>query len=396
MKSISCFVFPLVIFLLILTAGGLHPLIFGGALFYIVISILLFFLIQLLKSIDKRIFKSYTLVIFVSVFIVSILQILNTKSFITAEFPQFLFRVCVSITTVFLYLLYNRNITNDIYVVLKVVAIHATINFVLGFFLEPLLISIKVEELIEAKSFFYLTFYESYISVGNLIIFRNQGLFWEPGVLSVFLNVLLYLSLFEYKEKIWSVLALVLILTTFSTTGILLVFIQIIISLKSWIKKNLLYFIPALALVALLLPIVLYNVLEKFKSDNGSFILRLYDYQVAIYMIAENFLTGIGFGNQIYLERQKDFSFFQSSSFLEPRPNTNSLVMLLVSFGIPLGVFILYKFYNQTIFQRKNLFFFILIICLSSEPIAFTGFFLFIMYTSFFENNHKLNLNLGK
>lgn len=395
MRSISHFVFPFVIFLLVLTAGGLFPLIFGGAQFYVFISVLLIFLMSLLKKIEKQSFNSFVSVFLWSILLSCALQLFNFGNLLTSEFPQFLFRVCVSITIAFLYACYKRNITDDIYLILKIIVIHALINFALSFFVEPFLLSVKVEEVIDVRTFYFLTFYQSNALLGNLLIFRNQGLFWEPGVLSVFLNIFIYLSLFEYQKKYWSILALILIVSTFSTTGIMLVFFQLIVYLKSWIKKNFLYFIPALGLISLLLPIVVYNASEKFKSDNGSFILRLYDYQVALNMIAENFLTGIGFGNQIYLKRQEDFSFFQNSSFTEPRLNTNSIIMVFVSFGIPLGGFILYKFYNQVIFQRKALFFFILIICLSSEPIAFTGFFLFVMYSSFFKNNYQLKLNLG-
>jgi hypothetical protein len=393
MKSISYTILPFIMFLLVLTAGGLHPLIFGGSIFYVFILSSLFFLLILLKKFDIQLLKTYFTTLFSSMSIVLILQFFNTRNLVSDELPQFLFRVGVAITVLFLYSLYRRNINKDIYLILKIVALHSFLNFILGFFIEPLLMTVKVEDIIEVKTFYYFTFYESKALVGGFMLFRNQGLFWEPGVLSVFLNIFFYLSLFEYKEKFWSFLSLFLILTTFSTTGLLLVFLQILVYLKSWIKKNFLYFIPGLLLISALLPLVINNVTEKFRSDNGSFIARLYDYQVALYMMLENFLTGIGFGNQIYLDKQNNFSFFQDSSLFEPRLNTNSIVMVLVSFGLPLGFFILHKFYNQRIFERKLLFFLILVICLSSEPIVFTGFFLLIMYSSFFLKNNKLYLN---
>ena len=45
--------------------------------------------------------------------------------------------------------------------------------------------------------------YISSINISEYNIYRNQGLFWEPGVLQLFINVLLYMSLFVYKNIKW-------------------------------------------------------------------------------------------------------------------------------------------------------------------------------------------------
>ena len=63
---------------------------------------------------------------------------------------------------------------------------------------------------------------------------RNLGIFWEPGVLQIFLNLLLFIISFVKKERshiFW--LTLLAIVTTLSTTGLVVMFIQIILSFNA-------------------------------------------------------------------------------------------------------------------------------------------------------------------
>ena len=51
---------------------------------------------------------------------------------------------------------------------------------------------------------------------------RNQGLFWEPGVLQIYLNLFFFLQAFILKQNRWLFLIGFVILGTYSTTGILI------------------------------------------------------------------------------------------------------------------------------------------------------------------------------
>ena len=70
------------------------------------------------------------------------------------------------------------------------------------------------------------------LSVMNLFGFefcRNQGLFWEPGVLQIFLNLFFFLEAFIYKRNRWLLIIGFVILGTYSTTGILILIGQLAI-----------------------------------------------------------------------------------------------------------------------------------------------------------------------
>ena len=55
------------------------------------------------------------------------------------------------------------------------------------------------------STFYYLFYFEpvkhAFFSFLGLELIRNQGWFWEPGVLQVYLNILLYLEGFIFKRK---------------------------------------------------------------------------------------------------------------------------------------------------------------------------------------------------
>ena len=68
---------------------------------------------------------------------------------------------------------------------------------------------------------------KSVVSIFNFEFCRNQGLFWEPGILQIYLNMLFFLEAFVFKKsKLLLLLASVLIITTYSTTGLILLLFQ--------------------------------------------------------------------------------------------------------------------------------------------------------------------------
>ena len=379
-------------FLLVVTAGGVWPLALGGVIFYLINFSLLLFIFFNNNKIDVDLGLKSGVLLIVSFAILIAFQLINVHSIFDDEFPKFLFRVFIAIFTLFLYKNWGRNIVKDLYFVLILISIHAAINFLAGFFLVDRLTDFEVDDMIKIKTFYHLFFYESKVELGAFTVLRNQGFFWEPGVLSVFLNLLLYLCLFEYKRKAESLVVIFLILTTFSTTGLILIFIQLLFLVKNWIKKNFILIIPGIGAILLFIPILVINFGQKFSNENDSYLLRVYDYTVAFQILSKNVLTGIGFGNKIYLNAQYSYSIYQDSFLTEPRGNSNSIVSLFVSFGIIIGIYTLFKLYRQSIFNSQNLFFLIVVICLLSEPLIFTSFFMIIAFSGFFKNESPLTI----
>jgi len=70
---------------------------------------------------------------------------------------------------------------------------------------------------------------------------RNQGLFWEPGVLQIYLNLFFFLQAFIFKQNRWLILIGFAILGTYSTTGILILIGQLLYLFVQRFNQNKLY-----------------------------------------------------------------------------------------------------------------------------------------------------------
>lgn len=378
------------LFLLILSSGGVLPIMLGGVIFFLLIMFLLGVCLLLRPVYDKAALYSCCMFIILTMMVLIGFQFKNTHQLIDGEFPHFLFRLFIAWLAVLCFRLGRRNMEDMIYKVLQVVAWHALLNFFMQFVVAPFLMEIELKEILKVKTFSFVFFYESIYELGGASIFRNQGLFWEPGVLVIYLNLLFYLSAFRKKNVLMAIISAFLVFTTFSTTGLVLLTIQSLILFRTVIRKNIVYFIPLLLLFISVIPFILENFQSKLQGDNGSFLVRTYDYMVSLNIIRDNFLTGIGFGNENYLKAQGASSFFQSAEILEVRPNSNSIMLLFVSFGIPLAMIILrYLSLQQVIMGNRWLLFLMLVVGLSSEPLIFTGFFMMVMISGAVSPRHS-------
>jgi hypothetical protein len=136
------------------------------------------------------------------------------------------------------------------------------------------------------------------------------------------------------------------------------------------------------------------NVNDKISGDGqASFYWRSFDLLISMQMVSENPIKGIGFGGDIYKKVQEQNKMFLQSDILEGRGNTNSIVYTFIAFGIPIAFYVIYLLYNQTIFNHssKFLFFFVLVISLSTEPLITSVFFLIILFSSYFKPQFKFD-----
>ena len=87
--------------------------------------------------------------------------------------------------------------------------------------------------------FYYSPKIASTINLFGLDIHRNAGIFWEPGILQSYLNILFFLeaSIFKSNKKLLF-LIIIAIISTYSTTGLFLLIIQIIYFIQKNYKKT--------------------------------------------------------------------------------------------------------------------------------------------------------------
>ena len=171
----------------------------------------------------------------------------------------------------------------------------------------------------ECETFLHIFFYTTDRGLINLFgveLCRNQGLFWEPGVLQGFLNMFFFHEAFIIKKrKSLLLLTAVVVLTTYSTTGLALLLIQSAVYVFNEFKTNK-WVIPFM--FALCIPVYMIfslNVEEKFQGEKeASFQKRYFDLIQPFFIATEHPLTGIGLDIEQFQEMRQEFYF--SSPFL--------------------------------------------------------------------------------
>ena len=125
-----------------------------------------------------------------------------------------------------------------------------------------------------------LNYYNALFSViyDSTYVSRNYGLFWEPGAFSIFLNIALYIELFQRKTSIKNVAVLCLaIVSTLSTLGIACTLVLVMGYLsqnQAFVRKGIKKFILFLMFCFILYLIIdgeefIFHVLGKLKINDG-------------------------------------------------------------------------------------------------------------------------------
>jgi hypothetical protein len=251
------------------------------------------------------------------------------------------------------------------------------------------------------------------ISVFGLEFCRNQGVFWEPGILQAFLNSLFFLEAFIIKRSKALLIVIVLVIfTTYSTTGLAILLLQGLVYVYNEFKKNKLFF---LLIVSALIPIYLIlqvNVQDKVQGEKeASFQKRFFDLTQPFYIALENPITGIGLDVEQFQKFREEF-YFTSSALnyiynqtgvglkvdVTDKGSSNSIMFLLAATGFPTALIFIYMFFKQQIItEKKWLWMSIMLISVMSEPLLLRPyFFIFIVsgFMSFYQKmiSHKKQL----
>ncbi len=105
----------------------------------------------------------------------------------------------------------------DLFVILRWLAIQALATVVLAETLGFLFVPLTVQD--TEYSTFLLPFTYHAMLDGGTALTRPDGLFSEPGVFQLYLNIYLYLALFVFRSRRHAILAAAAVLSTQSTTA---------------------------------------------------------------------------------------------------------------------------------------------------------------------------------
>tara|TARA_B100000767_G_scaffold76051_1_gene72674 strand:- start:515 stop:1732 length:1218 start_codon:yes stop_codon:yes gene_type:complete len=396
-------------FMLVSSTGGLLFVFNRNFAFLALASIIIISLFLLQYKIKKAPFYSSLLAILALLFLFAI----NYSFAINPQsLTKYLFFGITIFTTVLVLFYYNNQsnrvvFINSLYFILKLVLIHSVFNFFAYFVFKDNLFLIT-SEYHESLTYNYLFYYSpkegSIINLFGIDIHRNAGMFWEAGILQIYLNILFFLeiSIFKREKK---VLALIIfaILTTYSTTGLLLLILQIIYFAHKELKSN----IKILLIIVLMAPLYVFfnaNMNEKIYGDGeSSFQKRLFDFTQPIFIAIENPLTGVGLDLDRFQELREEFYInsdlnsslnqigIEQKVETTSKGSTNSVMYMLAGMGFPTAFLFIYMFMKQQIITNHRLIWFIIaFISVMSEPLLFRPFFFMFIVSGFIHTFNRI------
>jgi len=405
----------LLVLLLVFTAGGLLFVFNRNLMYYFFLGILLITILVNSIQLKRQLLNAsiFTTASVLLLFLVNYFFAVNEQSI-----DKYLYYLTVIMSSVLFYVHFKNNRSNQIFLlrlnfILKVIFFHSLLNFIAYFFVSEQLFDIS-SEYYSCKTYNYIFYYASdeiNLSVMNLFgieFCRNQGLFWEPGVLQVFLNLFFFLEAFIYKRNRWLLLIGFVILGTYSTTGIIILIGQLVYLFIQRFNENKL-FLPIIFLS--FVPIYLVfsiNIEEKFKGNRiFSFQKRLFDFTQPIFIAAANPLTGVGLDLDQFQKLRYEFYIDDKSLELinetlgvslkaagTSAGSANSLTFLLAAMGFPTAILFVFMFLRQKIINdHKLLFFFIVFASVMSEPLFLRPFFFIYIISGFYHFFLKFTSN---
>ena len=406
----------LLLLMLVLSTGGLL-FVFNRNISYGVFIVLLLIAFISGKQLNKSVFNASLLTLSTVIILFIINYIFAITEQTSNKYAYYLMVVIVSVLTL-THFLNNRNehiLVDRLYFVLKLVMIHALFNFAAYFFIKGGLTSI-VSTYHESNTFKYLFFYSSkefgLLSLYGIEFHRNSGLFWEPGILQAFLNMFFFLEAFIIKKnKLLLGITAIVLLTTYSTTGIALLLVQAGFYIAQEMRNNKML-IPIILLFAFPAYMVFsVNIEEKVHGEKeASFQKRLLDLTQPLFIALENPLTGVGLDMEQFQKIREEFYFSsptlqeaQKSFELEQKVKTtskgssNSVMFLFAAMGFPTALLFLSMFFKQKVITHKNaLWVFIMLISVMSEPLLLRPFFFFFISSGLLHLFYKITIHKRK
>lgn len=237
---------------------------------------------------------------------------------------------------------------------------------------------------------------------------RASGLCWEPGLLQYVANLSLFLGI-RHSWPPWKLaVSFLAVVATFSTAGIFClipsIFYLFILhgrSLWQWLCIA----ICAVLVSASIVSVFRVNISEKLGGTNTSGLIRLRDLQVGWELIKDKPLLGHGQFDEKYLLSNSNIwavsTELFSKGFLAAAGDfgggyTNGFLGFLASYGIFIGAFFYWCFFNNRLiqggFKERVTFFSISILTFISEPITNTSWFFFLAISGLYSRQLHANI----
>ena len=392
--------------LLVLTGGSLLLVFFRNALTVALFSIVLLAVVIKLNQVKVREFRFVSISLFLVVLILSINYVFAVGDQAMIKYGYIFLCFFTAVIT----LLYFQSISTEkqflvsLRLVLYAVLIHSLANFLSYPFIKE---SISTIEYVYSgyncatyKNLFFFEPAKNEMNFFGVTLCRNQGFFWEPGILQIYLNIFLFLELFVSKDRKRGLVVLIVIavMTTYSTTGIALLILQLTVYFSKQLRKNFLILPAAILMMFPVYQVMKSNIEDKVYGErSSSFAVRMFDLVQPLMMVKDYPITGVGLDKETYRITRSKYSF--SSEYFDfdslEKGSSNSILFMLSAGGVPFGILLLIGLYKQGVIAIRNrLLFVIMLISLMSEPLLLTPFFLFFIMSGI--QNSLQHISWGK
>jgi hypothetical protein len=283
----------------------------------------------------------------------------------------------------------RSTLADDLYWILKLMAFQAILTPIAVLLFPRFITTFQVNDTIYQTLFYLFTFHE--FQDFGLLFKRPDGFFFEPGVFQIYLNMLLFICLFVRPQRLLDIaIATLAVVATQSTTGVVILVLQFAAAYFLWLKTanrsqklGVFVFVPIM-----LLPLggyMTYNVTEKlYGAMSGSAEAREYDLRTGLRVTMEKPFTGIGFDYEKYFDVAERVGYREadlSRENITERGNTNGLVVLLFSIGIPLALVFFYGMLRQRLFRPRLLFGALIMLSLVSESLSLSPIMLMVTFS---------------
>jgi len=200
---------------------------------------------------------------------------------------------------------------------------------------------------------YYHTTHETMFFYNITSLNRNSGIAWEPGMFQILPNIALYYYLKSHKEHLNFFVIMIYLLaiyTTYSTTGVFLLMINLLylfyvltFKYKKIIIKKLLFFILVILLIPLLYQQLEYHLNYKLFGS-WAFALRFDPFLMSLKDAADN---PLGLGNTGFDIKYK-YGNLQGA--------WDSIGAILQRYGFPMCFFLLFLLFKSTFFNYPIIF----------------------------------------
>lgn len=250
------------------------------------------------------------------------------------------------------------------------------------------------------RNFLFFGVWENFIEYS---VFRNAGLWWEPGAFQLFINIAFLFSIVNNTiNKKKYLIFLITLLTTVSTTGFIIFLMLSFVYFRKYFvlkRSRIIHLIIILFFLFIFLILLSPVLFDKFDINNNgafpSFLSRYYDLNISWNLFLDNFFLGYGFGQLENTIPYREVFINDDLYALSTPSGSDGITMFVSQIGI-LGLLLIIpllipKYFMHLDFINKFIISVSIFIMFNTENFTFTLIFIVLTFYGIIGNKKEHN-----